>query len=108
MAAFEVLADSAIPAPGDQAPLIRQPLANDAAVDPKSIDSRAASDRPIPDLELHDITIADAITAGRPTVVVISTPTFRVSRFCGPITPPKPSGRPSNPDYETPSSVQPG
>jgi len=85
-AAFEVLARSDLPAVGDQAPRTRQPLAGDPDVDPKAIDSRAGDDRPIPDPELHDITIADAIAASRPVMVVVSTPTFCVSRFCGPIT----------------------
>lgn len=84
--AFEVLADSAIPAVGEKAPLTRQPLAGETGVDPKTIDSRASADRPIPDPVLHDVTIADAIAAGRPVMVVVSTPTFCVSRFCGPIT----------------------
>jgi hypothetical protein len=30
--------------------------------------------------------VADAIAAGRPVMVVGSTPVFCVSRFCGPIT----------------------
>ncbi len=30
--------------------------------------------------------MADALDAGRPFLVVVSTPTFCVSRFCGPIT----------------------
>lgn len=85
-AAFEVLADSDIPTVGDPAPRTTQPLAGDPDVDPRSIDSRAGTDRPIPDPELHDITIADALDAGRPLMVVVSTPTFCVSRFCGPIT----------------------
>jgi hypothetical protein len=84
--AFEVLASSDIPAVGDPAPRTRQPLAGDPSVDSKSIDSRAGGDAPIPDPELHDITVADAIAAGRPVMVVVSTPTFCVSRFCGPIT----------------------
>ncbi|MPY94948.1 MAG: hypothetical protein GEV08_18385 [Acidimicrobiia bacterium] len=32
------------------------------------------------------MTIDDAIAAGKPTMVVISTPVYCVSRFCGPIT----------------------
>lgn len=84
--AFEVLAKSDLPTVGDQAPSTIQALTGDPDVDPKAIDSRAGPDRPIPDPDLHDITIADAITAGRPTMVVVSTPTFCVSRFCGPIT----------------------
>ena len=85
-AAFGVLADSDIPAPGDPAPRTRQPLAGDASVDPKAIDSRAGPDQPVPDPELHSVTIADALAAGRPLVVVVSTPTYCQSRFCGPIT----------------------
>lgn len=85
-AAFEVLASSDIPAPGDVAPHTRQPLAGDPGVNPKAIDSRAGSDRTIPDPELHDVTVAAAIAAGLPAMVVVSTPTFCVSRFCGPIT----------------------
>jgi len=84
--AFEVLKDSDLPAVGEPAPRTRQPLAGDPDVDPKSIDSRAGGDTPIPDPELHDLTVADGIAAGRPVMIVVSTPTFCVSRFCGPIT----------------------
>lgn len=56
------------------------------AVGPASIDSRATSTGQVPDPVLHDTTVADAVAAGRPTVVVISTPVYCVSRFCGPIT----------------------
>ena len=52
-----------------------------------AIDSRAAdSDATVPDPELHGVTIADALAAHRPVIVVVSTPTFCESRFCGPIT----------------------
>ncbi len=84
--AFEVLATSDVPAVGEAAPRTRQPLAGDSSVDAKAIDSRAGGEIPIPDLELHDITVADAIAAGHPAMIVVSTPTFCVSRVCGPIT----------------------
>lgn len=84
--AFEVLSTSAVPAVGSPAPMTRQPLADDTSVDPESIDSRAGGDSPVPDPDLHDITVADAISARTPAMVVVSTPTFCVSRFCGPIT----------------------
>ena len=84
--AFEVLATSDVPAVGEPAPRTRQPLAGDPTVDPIAIDSRADADTPVPDPELHEITVADAIATGRPAMVVVSTPTFCVSRFCGPIT----------------------
>jgi len=85
-AAFEVLADSDIPTVGDPAPRTDQPLAGSTSVAPEAIDSRAGPETPIPDPELHDTTVADALDAGRPLMVVVSTPTFCVSRFCGPIT----------------------
>lgn len=84
--AFEVRDTSDVPAVGEPAPSTRQPLAGDPNVDPKSIDSRAGGDTPIPDPDLHDVTVADAIAKGRPVMIVVSTPTFCVSRFCGPIT----------------------
>lgn len=85
-AAFEVLETSSIPAVGDTAPRTTQPLVGEPSVEAKAIDSRATTDRPVPDPELHDTTIADALDSGRPLLVVVSTPTFCVSRFCGPIT----------------------
>ena len=85
-AAFEVLASSPIPAPGDAAPHTDNPVAGAAGVDPRSIDSRAAAVTPIPDPELHATTVAAALDAKRPLMVVVSTPTYCQSRFCGPIT----------------------
>ncbi|MGH2765962.1 MAG: hypothetical protein ACRDKA_08645, partial [Actinomycetota bacterium] len=48
-------------------------------------DSRAATGE-IPDPELHRTTVADSVAAGHPALVVISTPVYCVSRFCGPLT----------------------
>src|SRR3546814_17885210 len=47
---------------------------------------RSEEDGSVPDPELHQLTVADAVATGRPTMVVVSTPVFCVSRFCGPIT----------------------
>jgi hypothetical protein len=33
---------------------------------------------------MHDRTIADAVTSGRPTVIVFATPAFCMSQICGP------------------------
>jgi len=85
-AAFEVLDRSPIPAPGDPAPRTENPVAGAPGVDPRSIDSRAAGDVHIPDPELHASAIAAALDAERPLMVVVSTPTYCQSRFCGPIT----------------------
>lgn len=84
-AAFEVLAEHALPAVGDDARRTVQPLDGDATV-PGAIDSRASATEPVPDPELHDVTVASAIASGRPTMLVVSSPTFCVSRFCGPLT----------------------
>lgn len=83
--AFNVAPEHEVPAPGQPAPRSTQALAGTAGVPSTAIDSRAA-DGVIPDSLLHSITVADAIAAGLPTVVVISTPVYCVSRFCGPIT----------------------
>jgi len=83
---FEVLASNVVPAVGDPAPRTDNPLVAQPGVNPKSIDSRAGADTPVPDPELHSTTVAQALDARRPLVVVVSTPTFCQSRFCGPIT----------------------
>ncbi len=85
-AAFEVLADSPIPAVGEPAPRTHNPLPGAPGVDLKSVDSRAGPGAPIPDPELHSTTVAAAIAARRPLMVVVSTPTYCTSRFCGPTT----------------------
>jgi hypothetical protein len=83
--AFEVLTERIVPGPGDPAPRSTNRLPGEAGVEPTAIDSRAV-DGQVPDPELHAITVADSIDSGRPTMVVVSTPTYCVSRFCGPIT----------------------
>jgi hypothetical protein len=85
-AAFEVFDRPRLPAPGDPAPRVHNPLPGAPGVAPRAIDSRAEGEGPVPDPELHATTVADAIAAGRPTMVVVSTPTYCRSRFCGPIT----------------------
>jgi hypothetical protein len=86
---FEVVASPRIPAPGMPAPRTENPTvstaAGDGAHDP-SLDSRANADTALPDPELHSTTIAAAIAARQPLVVVVSTPVYCVSRFCGPLT----------------------
>ncbi len=50
-----------------------------------AVDSRATAGQ-VPDPLLHQQTVAQAIATQKPTMVVISTPVFCVSRFCGPVT----------------------
>ena len=87
--AFQVLERHIVPAPGDAAPRsVNLKIDAPADVPRAAIDSRAGSDgsQPIPDPELHSTTVNDAIEAGRPVVVSVSTPVYCTSRFCGPIT----------------------
>lgn len=85
-AAFEVQPHHQIVNAGDPAPRTVNLLPGTTAAPAKAVDSRAQDDGTVPDPELHRLTVADAIATGKPTLVVISTPVFCVSRFCGPIT----------------------
>ena len=85
-ALFEVEPEPLVPIPGEPAPRTVQPLPGDPAVEPGAIESRTEFGGELPDPILHRMTIADAISAGRPVMVVIATPVFCVSQFCGPIT----------------------
>ena len=84
--AFEVVAESQLPFPGQPAPRTDNPTAGAAGVDPEAIDSRAKDGHPPPDPDLHSTSIAAALAQQKPTVVVVSTPVYCVSQFCGPIT----------------------
>lgn len=85
-AAFEVLSRHAVPAPGEPAPLSENLTLSSPGAPPAAIDSRALGGQPVPDPELHQTTIAQARREHRPVLAVFSTPTFCVSRFCGPVT----------------------
>ena len=85
-AAFEVGAAAHVPVVGDPAPRTQNLLPGDTGAPPDAVDSRAEDDGSVPDPELHRETVAAAIESGRPVMVVVSTPVFCVSRFCGPIT----------------------
>ncbi len=85
-ATFEVAPAAQVPVPGDDAPRGENHLPGAAGVPAKAIDSRASDDGKVPDPELHTTTVASAVASGRPTLVVVSTPTYCQSCFCGPIT----------------------
>ncbi|MPY94007.1 MAG: hypothetical protein GEV08_13365 [Acidimicrobiia bacterium] len=85
-AAFEVYERPVNPFSGEAAPRTGQPLAGDPQARPQAIDSRADEEGRVPDPKLHSVTVADAIAAGQPVMVVVSTPVYCVSRFCGPTT----------------------
>jgi len=85
-AAFEVLDTREIVGPGDPAPKTVNHLPGAAGVPVKAVDSRAEEDGTVPDPELHAMTVADALASGKPTMLVVATPVYCMSRFCGPIT----------------------
>ncbi|HEV7862235.1 MAG TPA: hypothetical protein VGR20_06020 [Acidimicrobiia bacterium] len=84
--AFKVLPKHAVPAPGDAAPPSQNLTVSTPGAAPEAIDSRASASTPVPDPELHQTTVAQALAEKRPVVLVISTPTYCVSQFCGPVT----------------------
>ena len=84
--AFKVLPAHQVPAPGDAAvPSQNLTIANPGP-SPAAVDSRASATAPIPDPELHQTTVAQALAEKWPVLLVISTPTYCVSQFCGPVT----------------------
>ena len=85
-AAFEVGDTAHVPVVGDPAPRTENHLPGSPDAPPDAVDSRSDDDGTLPDPELHEETIAAALDAGRPVMVVVSTPVYCVSRFCGPIT----------------------
>ncbi|MDQ6927365.1 MAG: hypothetical protein M3159_01730 [Actinomycetota bacterium] len=85
-ASFPVGDHHAVPAPGDPAPHSNTLTVASTDVPKAAIDSRAGDSGAIPDPELHRTTLAASLGAGRPAVVVFSTPVFCQSQFCGPVT----------------------
>lgn len=86
-AAFEVRPEHLVPAVGEPAPRTENHTVDVGPDVPReAIDSRAATVGEIPDPGLHQDVLADVLAAGRPAVVVISTPVYCQSQFCGPVT----------------------
>jgi hypothetical protein len=87
---FQVLPEPEVPDVGDEAPRSRNLTVADVEAGdalPVAVDSRAqGEDDEVPDHHLHDTTVADALDEGRPVVAILSTPTYCVSAFCGPLT----------------------
>lgn len=76
---FEVLAKDPSPGVGDNAPRTKNPTLQDVNGDRSKISSADYDDS-----ILHRISIADAVTNGKPTVILFATPRFCTSRTCGP------------------------
>lgn len=83
-----VKATSDLPDLGAMAPRTQNPVIG-SPIPPVQIDSRSGPDglgAEFADEPLHRHVIADLVDAGRPFLVVVSTPAYCQSKFCGPIT----------------------
>jgi hypothetical protein len=76
---FQVLAESASPIPGEAAPSVETMTVSDVANDLGKLTSA-----PTPNPAFYQQSLADAMSNGRPTVLLFATPAFCQTRFCGP------------------------
>lgn len=74
---IQVSPETSTPGVGDPAPLSETPVVADHPIAEISTD-------PDPDLAFYQLSIRDAVTSGRPTVVVFATPKFCQTAICGP------------------------
>ena len=86
--AVEVVAKAQVPAPGEDAPKTENPTQASSEMPIEAIDSRSgpAGLDELADPLLHRESVASVLAEGRPCVVIVSTPAFCVSKFCGPLT----------------------
>ena len=78
MLPFEVKAPENVLSVGDPAPRSRQAIASDVE-DISEIDTMQPPD------PLHDMTIEDAVTSGKPSVILFGTPALCETLTCGPV-----------------------
>ncbi|HEX2054590.1 MAG TPA: hypothetical protein VHJ78_12805 [Actinomycetota bacterium] len=83
---FQVNERHQFPWIGEEAPKSENLTLTSTDAPRSAIDSRARDGKDVPDPELHGTTVAAAVASGKPTLLVVSTPTYCVSRFCGPVT----------------------
>ena len=83
---FKVLPEPDVPTVGEAAPATQNLTVSTPGAPPEAIDSRASANAPVPDADLHQTTVAQALAEKRPVLLVVSTPTYCVSLFCGPVT----------------------
>lgn len=78
--AFQVLSDeqSAAPIIGEKAIASESPTTSD----PRDVDPICTR---TPACSMHEITIAEALQAGKPSIITFATPRFCQSRTCGPV-----------------------
>lgn len=86
--AVEVLDKSRVPTVGQAAPRTKNPIAADADVPREQLDSLSGPSglgNELNDPEFHNDRIDDLVEAGRAFVVIVATPAYCKSKFCGPI-----------------------
>jgi len=76
---FQVLADSASPMPGEQVPSVKTEVSADVGNDLTKLTSSLT-----PNPAFYDVSLAEAMTNGKPTMLLFATPAFCQTRFCGP------------------------
>ena len=77
--AFTVVADSPTLKPGQKAPLLKTPTAAEVNNDWKLLTSATT---PVP--AFYQLSLDQALANGKPTVLLLATPAFCQTRFCGP------------------------
>ncbi len=79
-AQFQVLKDDEFPSPrvGQKALATESPTKDN----PRGVSPICTRD---PACSMHEMTVADAVTSGKPAVLVFATPQFCTSRTCGPV-----------------------
>ncbi len=86
--AFEAMEMPRAVAVGQAAPATRNPTVNTTGVTPGELDSSVAGETSLDSLpypQLHQIEIASALSNQRRIVVVVATPAYCTSKFCGPL-----------------------
>lgn len=76
---FRVAADSDSYTPGERAPALRTPTLADVNQDWTRITSAAE-----PNLAFYELSLHQALSNGKPTLLLFATPAFCQTRFCGP------------------------
>ncbi len=75
---FNVQANAFTPAPGQPAPASDNQTIGDAPIE------QLTSQRPTGDPDFYKLSVADALRAGKPFMVIFSTPSFCQTQTCGP------------------------
>lgn len=70
--------NSLVLTPGDEIPAVDTPTVDD----PKDLAELCTRE---PDCTMHDVTLEQALSEGRPTVLVIATPKYCQTAICGPV-----------------------